>query len=461
MSHVAYSSFLTGLIVWLKRRDSAGFYYMVFSWAVFLWGLGFAFMLNNDLPEATAVKWGLFCNVSALFIPATWFQFVLVYTGRTAKFRMTLIFVYAVTFLIFCFAFTKQFVAGFQAVVSFKHYPLPGLFYNFFTVLFFFVMVFSFLLFYRAWKTEQRVERKHDFQLLFYSSLYGFVMGGLSFVPVYGIPLPQYNLLLMPVWQIMLTYAMIRHNVFNLEELLVAAQKDKLAAIGTLAASINHEIRNPLYIVHGVSETLADNLKNDVYASKQEISDRSSEAAQTIIKQSERAMAIVKSLSDFAKTKIDFAADRNELSAERALQNVLPLLRHELEFDKIELIVSCQPDCPPICVDKRHFEQILFNLILNACQAMKRSGGKLEVIVAASGERVLIRIIDTGPGISAECAKKIFEPFYTTKESGTGLGLYITKRLIEVNGGKIKVVSKLGAGTSFQLTFPRMGALRL
>ena len=135
------------------------------------------------------------------------------------------------------------------------------------------------------------------------------------------------------------------------------------------------------------------------------------------------------------------------------LENILPLVRHELVLDKIQLIQNIPSNLLPIRADRRHIEEILFNLIVNACQAMKEKGGRIEVSAEQYKEIVKVKIDDSGPGISSEQLRRIFEPFYTTKEEGTGLGLHVVKQLIERNGGSISVKSKIGFGTVFLLEF--------
>jgi signal transduction histidine kinase len=127
-------------------------------------------------------------------------------------------------------------------------------------------------------------------------------------------------------------------------------------------------------------------------------------------------------------------------------------MKHELGVDRVKVEMNIGPD---VCVqgDRKQMEEIVLNLMVNACQAMPQ-GGILTIEGESRADGTRIHISDTGEGISRDRMKRIFDPFYTTKgERGTGLGLYITKQLVERNGGRISVCSQEGKGTVFTLEF--------
>lgn len=464
LSLTAYNAFLTGLMVLLKRRDHAGLRYFISSATIFVWGVGITFMLNNEIPAATAQAWGVFSQIVAIFIPVTWLHFVLVYTDTEKKYKKILNGLYLVTFVLFPFTFTQHFVEGFRPIVGIAQYPIPGTAYVVFTGIFVVIITTSFLIFVRAIISAPFPQKKKDYQLVCFSSLYGFATGGLSLLPVYGIPFPQYNLLVMPLWQILLTYAMIRYEIFDIEKFVKAAHKDKLAAIGTLATSLNHEVKNPLFIIRGIAETYLANFDEKVYKTDAEALAKSREVLMKTMHQSNRAMDIMRKFTVFAKQSINDVAQLESCSVEEILDDVVPLVNHELQLDNIKLIRNIPSNLSPLKVDRRHMEEILFNLIVNSCQAIKCSGeknkaetqvGQIEISATQISDYIKITVEDDGPGIPANRLKQVFEPFYSTKKEGTGLGLYITKQLLERNGGRITVKSKLGQGTSFVLEFKR------
>jgi len=187
--------------------------------------------------------------------------------------------------------------------------------------------------------------------------------------------------------------------------------------------------------------------------------------------QADRAMDIIKRISIFAKAGIEGEMKFEAISVAEVLEDILPLVRYELAANSIVLTREIPKDLPEVWADRRYLEEIFFNLIVNACQALKETGKAGEIRVNArvdpnthpvcdiglpkhtpGVERVFVTVEDIGPGISKEQLNRIFEPFYTTKALGTGLGLYVVKQLVEKNGGKVDVRSRMGEGTSFTIT---------
>jgi len=129
---------------------------------------------------------------------------------------------------------------------------------------------------------------------------------------------------------------------------------------------------------------------------------------------------------------------------------------HDLKLEKIEVKTELAPGLPPIVVDRRQFQEVLFNLIRNAAQAIKPPGTITVRAGEVAGGQVRVEIADTGSGIPPEKLGKIYDPFFTTKEpgKGTGLGLFIVRQIVERNRGRIWVESEVGKGTTFFLEFP-------
>jgi signal transduction histidine kinase len=485
-SMVACNALLTGFLVLMKRRDLIGILYLIVSIFVFGWALGLSFQLNTSLPLSLSQAWGRFAQASAFFIPVVWFQFILGYTKKIYEKRATLIVVYLVTIVIAFFTPTNYYIKGFQELVNVQ-YPIPGPLFHVHLGLFVAVVSYSFWILYKAWMDADVPEERYRYKLLFIVQAFGFSAGTLTFLPCYGILLPQYNLLLMPLWPLFLGYAMTRHQLFDVEQAIQAFQREKLATIGLIASSINHEIRNPLYIIKGVLETFVENEESGL-PNKQPL-----EVSKKALNNVNRALDVITKLNRFAKPTNEQSAERIEHSASipEAINTVLDLISYEFELDNIHIKNEINPDVPNIQCDQRQLEEILFNLITNACHAIKSKGkgelrigtillpplrGRIEagghphpVLPPSRGKgllndtrppsvgrdsRITLIIQDTGSGISQNQLKHLFEPFHTTKgEQGTGLGLYITKQLIERNQGKITVKSEEGKGTMFVLEF--------
>lgn len=233
-----------------------------------------------------------------------------------------------------------------------------------------------------------------------------------------------------------------------------AAQREKMAVIGTLAAGINHEICNPLGIARGQCEMFLLNYKDGLYENvdPKELNEKCLEIFNKVIKEVDRATGITKRLSSFAKPSSKFAM--NEVDVNEATQEVLAILGHELRMDNIQVVTTIPTSIPKLLADKKQLEEILFNIIRNAAQAITGSG-RIAVNSFEKEERIYVEIEDSGSGIPADKINEIFNPFYTTKApgKGTGLGLFIVKQIVERNKGTIAVQSELGKGTKFTLSF--------
>ena len=234
-----------------------------------------------------------------------------------------------------------------------------------------------------------------------------------------------------------------------------AAQKEKMAVIGTLSAGINHEICNPLGIARGQCEAFLLNVKDGLYDNKssEELLNKAKDIMTKVMKETDRATAITKKLSSFAKPA---KGEAQLVNIDKETDDVLGLVGYELKLEKIEFEKQIESDLPDIFVDKKQFQEVLFNLLRNAGQAIGEKG-KITVIAKQDKGRVSIDIRDTGSGIPEDKLKELFNPFFTTKDpgKGTGLGLFIVRQVVEKNGGRIYLKeTKVGEGTSFTVEFP-------
>jgi two-component system NtrC family sensor kinase len=222
-------------------------------------------------------------------------------------------------------------------------------------------------------------------------------------------------------------------------------QSEKLAVVGQLAAGVAHELNNPLSGILIYSHLLLENSN---------ISGVDRENLEKIVREANRCKNIVKGLLDFARqTKPELKiADINDI-----INNVLSLVEKQALFQNIEIVKNFQSNLPMIKVDISQIQQVFINIIVNAAEAMK-GYGKLTITTKLSKDNQFIEIefTDTGCGITPENMKKLFQPFFTTKEvgKGTGLGLAISYGIIERHKGKIQVHSEVGKGTTFTIKLP-------
>jgi len=218
-----------------------------------------------------------------------------------------------------------------------------------------------------------------------------------------------------------------------------ALRQERLAALGQLAGGVAHDLRNPLSVISSA-----------IYYLKMVQSDAEDvvlEYLDMIDDEVKTADRIVADLLDFArdKTVVPRVVDLDEIVAH--------VLDRKPPPQGVGLAIQIPEDLPPAYMDSGHLKQILTNLITNAYQAMD-DDGILSLRASTVDGRVQLDVIDTGQGISPEHMKRIFEPLFTTKSRGIGLGLAICQKLIEANQGDISVTSEEGAGSTFRVTMP-------
>ena len=212
-------------------------------------------------------------------------------------------------------------------------------------------------------------------------------------------------------------------------------QAEHLATLGEMVAAVSHEIRNPLGIIKSTAEML-----------KKKISDNKihSQLLEIIVDETNRLNRVLTEFLDFARPQIPNFTDCN---IKEVLEKAVNYLRPEFEKHNIRVVKQYQ-DSPIIKADPDLLYRASLNVLINAIQAMPE-GGRLLIKNQFDGENrhVYIEFLDSGPGIPEGILKKVFNPFFTTKEKGSGLGLCIVKSIIESHGGEIRIESKEGEGT--------------
>jgi two-component system sensor histidine kinase PilS (NtrC family) len=216
---------------------------------------------------------------------------------------------------------------------------------------------------------------------------------------------------------------------------------DRMVSIGQMAAGIAHEIRNPLASHTGSMQVLKEEMT---------LSDGDSDLMNIILRESERLNQLVTDFLLFAQPpKSEFSL----ITLSELVDETLQMLRNSPQFNgHISLSTTFSHEAR-VLGDPHQLKQVFWNLFLNAVQEMN-GGGELAVVVEQEKDSIKLCVSDTGKGVAAQDREKIFEPFFTTKESGTGLGLAIVHRIVETHGGKIRVDSEIGRGTTFTLCLP-------
>jgi two-component system sensor histidine kinase HydH len=219
-------------------------------------------------------------------------------------------------------------------------------------------------------------------------------------------------------------------------------RSQRLAAVGSLAAGVAHEIRNPLSSIKGFATYFRQRyggVPDDV------------KVADIMIAEVDRLNRVITELLEFSRP---MALKRKKTDLAGLAKQVLSTIEVQAREKEITVKADLLPYIPAINVDPDRMTQVLLNLYLNALAAMDR-GGILSVGIARQDERTLrVSVSDTGTGIRKEDLGRVFDPYFTTKPAGTGLGLAIVHRIVEAHGGEIRLESEPGRGTTFTIFLP-------
>ena len=231
-------------------------------------------------------------------------------------------------------------------------------------------------------------------------------------------------------------------------------QSEKLAVIGQLASGLAHEIGTPLNIIGGRAELAKRRLEDEEGVQKN---------LDTILQQTEKITKIIQQLLGFVRKK---RPEQKTLGLNALLETTLDFLDHQLQKQRVKVIKELTDHLPSVMGDPDQLQQVFSNLILNAIQSMPEGG---ELRLSTSSKRLSregfednqslyaeVCVKDTGVGMAREVLKNIFNPFFTTKDAGTGLGLMVTQGIIQDHEGWIEVNSEVGEGSTFKVYLPAL-----
>lgn len=235
-------------------------------------------------------------------------------------------------------------------------------------------------------------------------------------------------------------------------------ERERLAAVGEMAAGLAHEIRNPLGAIKGAAQLLVS-----PDGKSEEVNDTTAEFLGIIVEEVDRLNNVVTQFLDYARPDKNEPADATEVDVNQVLRKTVQLLESYDSFNGINFDIRIDDLAPAVAGDPEQLRQVFLNLGLNALQAME-NGGSLEITTSRRrrsplgyGSFVEIRFRDTGVGIQPDKIKNLFIPFYTTKQRGTGLGLAISQRIVTRHSGTIEVRSSQGKGSTFSVFLPALG----
>jgi signal transduction histidine kinase/putative methionine-R-sulfoxide reductase with GAF domain len=218
-------------------------------------------------------------------------------------------------------------------------------------------------------------------------------------------------------------------------------ENEKLAIMGQMAAHVAHEIRNPLVNIGGFAGRIVKTSNDDGTTRRAEI----------IVREASRLEIILKDVMDFASPlSFDFTPERLPAMVDEMME----VLGETAQDAGVTIVTEVASDLPAIDADAERIKQVVLNLAKNSIEAMP-DGGTLTLRLWADADHVGLDIEDTGKGIAEDDLERLFEPFFTTKRHGSGLGLAVTKRIVEQHGGSITAHSELHRGTTFRIRLPQ------
>lgn len=222
------------------------------------------------------------------------------------------------------------------------------------------------------------------------------------------------------------------------------AEAEHLAAVGRLAGSIAHEVRNPLSAVRGLVQYLA---KGHPPGSPQ------AEYAAAAVAEVDRLERVVSGLLDYTRPR---RPRRLPVEVGESLASAVALMRDDPRAQGVEIVLEVAPSLPTVSADPDQLRQVLVNLLVNALEALD-GRGHLWVRAKPEGEMVRVEVADDGPGLPPGDPERLFDPFFSTRQRGTGLGLAIARRIVRAHGGELTAASRPQGGASFSFTLPVAG----
>jgi signal transduction histidine kinase len=217
-------------------------------------------------------------------------------------------------------------------------------------------------------------------------------------------------------------------------------------------ANMSHELRTPLNAILGFSQVLQQKLFG-------ELNPKQDEYVEDILSSGNHLLSLINDVLDLSKVEAgQIELEVAPFSLREAVERGAAMVRERASKNSVAIVAEIAPEVHVVEADERRIRQVLFNLLSNAIK-FTPAGGRIAVTAARAGGEVEVAVTDTGPGIAADDRERIFEEFQQTEvgasqHEGTGLGLALSKRLVELHGGRIWVESELGSGSRFVFTLP-------
>lgn len=444
-----FGAFIVYYIYLRNKQNPINRSFMYLGISISGWSLIYSVwaIAENAKAAESYVRWQMMFEC---FIPSALFHFTTHLTNCFDKFKKGTILFYGLSVIFSLGMLTPFMITGVHPVTNFAYWPVPGKFLPLHVIHFIVAVLWSAGLMALSLRRAAGRERHQIFWILI-GVIIGFGGGSMNWLPWFNAFIPPNATFFVGVMFAMIAYAIVKHGLMDTDFVLDLLRASRASAMGMMAGSLSHELRNPLYIAQGKIRNYLDQSERKIFTSHLEEIEKARTVFLESLNQLQRVADIIRRFSDLAK--MSKSIEKKEMiKLKNIFEDVFIFISKELEESSIQ--IEDQIGEIEISVNRGQAEEVLLNLILNACQAIKgAAGGKITLKAYQLNSKAIIEIRDNGPGISKDQLANLFEPFLTTKTEGTGLGLYIVKQLVERNGGRICVKSQIGKGTAFILEF--------
>ena len=474
---VASLVFSLGLFIFNLERKSyfnRSLMYLCISSSIWLYANTFAF---NSRLATTALFWAKIQYAGFILIPATILHIALTYTKRFPTDKSLVKVAYAISALSIILIGNKNFFNGLREY-PWGFYPDAGILLTIVLaiMLFFPALGLLNLIGYYRLATD-RFERKRTKYLII-----SFIFASFSYVDTlgsYGVNIYPFGYLALLCFVLSLTYSIIRYNNLMVEyrsrelemevrektaeisqilgELrttqLKLMETGKISALASLSAGILHQISQPITAIHGFAKFIKKEMKQQDPFYK------------AIGLMEEQSVYLKEMLEDLMELLRHREIKKENIDVNAPIKRAANLLTDELRIRRVDWDLVLGENLPQVYADTVHLQQIFMNIIVNAMEAMstlpKGSSRYLQITSKfdRAADKIVITFKDNGPGIQEETQKQIFEPFFSTKTKGSGIGLALCKDLIAEHGGEISVESSAGKGATFTIKLPTVNPL--
>ena len=342
MNYYAFTSLFNGIVVFAisfylfsRQRQNALYQSCAFfSMSVGLWCIFYA-LWQVQTSKAEALIFMRLAMVSCYPIPFAFLWFVQQLTNSHPKPWLTT-FLLSSLMLFMILGFTPLMVRDVAPVSGFDYWPRPGWLMNIYVPIFFTLVLISYGLLWKGYHATQGM-RRWQIKWVALSLLLGWIGGATNWCLWYDIPIPPVAHIFVGVGFLLLFFAIVRGRLFDIDVITDLVQEAKLSALGIMATSINHEVRNPLFVIKGLAEMHLEHLQGNVYTDKEQMAEKSKEMLQKTILQAERALEIIRNFSGYAKRQSSKTFDKQALDVKEILESIVPLVCSELALDHIRL----------------------------------------------------------------------------------------------------------------------------